>query len=63
MSDRNKLVQEIRDFVNRRIESIDSAMDDNIENDGSDRSFFKLCGRRNELAGLWLELEKWEEPA
>jgi len=58
----NRALADLTDYVNRRIKDVETDLDDCVDNDGSDKRFYRLCGRRNELAGLYLELRKLEQP-
>ena len=58
----NQALSDLTDYVNRRIKTVETDLDDCVDNDGSDKRFYRLIGRRNELAGLSLELGRLEQP-
>jgi len=49
-----------RKILVNRIAVVESELNDCVDNDGSDRQFFRLCGRRDELAGEYLESFRFE---
>jgi hypothetical protein len=52
-----------RKILVKRIQTVESELNDCVDcvdNDGTDRQFFLLCGRRDELAGEYLESFRFE---
>ena len=41
--------------LNNRINRVEQELNDCVDNDGSDRQFFRLCGRRDQLAEQYLD--------